>query len=96
MYIPHNFFVVTKLEVVLDDMIFVLLDFVLVNFTLLDLGQIPGDDELSTRSDDRILILALDKVEPRKGCSNKYPWEWETTLPGWRERDFVAHVCNML
>jgi len=75
----NNFFVVAKLEVVLDDMIFVLLDFVLVNFALLDLGQIPSDDELTTRSNDRILILAFDEVKP-----------------SWRERDFVAHVCNML
>lgn len=77
-------------------MIFVLLDFVLVNFALLDLGQIPGDDKLSTRSNDRILILAFDEVKPRRRCSSKYLWEWEMTLPGWRERDFVAHVCNML
>jgi len=59
----NNFLVIAKLEVVLDNMVFVLLDFVLVNFALLDFGQVPNDDELSTRSDDRIFILAFDEVK---------------------------------
>lgn len=87
MDISHDFFVVAKLEVVLDYMIFVLLDFVLVNFAFLDLGQIPGNDELSTRSNDRILILAFDEVEPRGYSEN---------ISGNRKQPYLAGVKEIL
>ena len=41
-----------------------LLDLVLVELALLHLGEVPGDDVLSGRRHDRVLLLPLAHVEP--------------------------------
>lgn len=61
-----NFFVITEFKVILNNMVFIFFDFILI-LALLDLGQIPCNDELSGRCDDGILLLAFNLIEPARG-----------------------------
>jgi len=60
----YNLFVISKLEVVLNDPVFVFLDFVTIQLTLLDFTEVPGNHELACRSHDGIFLLAFALVKP--------------------------------
>ena len=62
----YNFFIISKLEVILHHIIFVLLDLVLVQLPLLDFLEVPGDNIFPGGSDNGIFLLALPLVEPNR------------------------------
>lgn len=49
--ITHNFFIVAKFEVVLDNAVFVFLDLISIKMALLNLLKVPCYDKLASRSD---------------------------------------------
>jgi hypothetical protein len=59
----HNLFIITKLEVVLNNMVLVLLDIVFIKMTLLDLREVPCNDKLPSRRDNSIFFLVFSLVE---------------------------------
>jgi len=70
----HNLFIISELEIVLHDHIFVLLDLILVELSLLDLGEVPCNDILPCRCDNSVLFLPLALIEAKiaGGVSQSY------------------------
>lgn len=62
----YNLFIIAELEVILDDMILVLFDFVLVKLSFLNFLEVPCNHKLSSGCDDRILLLTFALVKPAK------------------------------
>lgn len=65
-YVSYDFFVISKLEVVLDNLILVLLDFILFKITLLHLLEVPCDDVLPSGRNDGVLFLTFALIEPEQ------------------------------
>jgi len=62
----HNLFVIAELEVILYDMIFVLLDLILLKFALLNLRKVPSNNILPSRRNNCILFQIFALVKPKK------------------------------
>lgn len=49
-----------------------LLDFISIEMSLLHFTKVPGDNELSGGSNDRILLLAFSLIKPKIANNNKF------------------------
>ena len=87
----YNFFIIAKLEVVLHDLIFIFLDFVMIEFAFLDFRKVPSNNILPSRGHDGVLLLTFPLVEPVK-CRS----EWKIRVRTKIYRAYRAGVKEIL
>jgi len=54
----NDLLVIPEAEVVLNDKVFIFLDFILVHLTFLHFRKVPGNDVLPGRSHNRVFLLS--------------------------------------
>lgn len=84
-HISYDFFVISKLEVVLDNLILVLLDFILFKIALLHLLEVPCDDVLPSGRNDGVLFLSFALIEPEQIQYKIIKRIWKIYLAGVKE-----------
>jgi hypothetical protein len=61
----YNFFIISELEVVLNDVVLIFLNLVLIELASLHFLEVPSNDELAAGGNYGVFLLPLALIEPR-------------------------------